>query len=221
MEVARKAKLQFQGLDLSPNHAAFIELGERRNVAYSAAIVCDSQRSFDACREMVDDVIFLPAEKLRKSLSREVWLATRLAIVSEWLDMILSRPASMLAIEGYAYSKGTGAYEIGEVGGYARLLAGRRCTPYRLINPKSVKTYAELKGKEKPIDFCADMYGLCWSEANDGLKTPETAGDLSDATVLANMAFDVWRAESGQTLVRLRKPIPDLVKNQPTLIGAK
>ncbi len=88
--------------------------------------------------------------------------------------------ATMITIEGYAYSKGDRAHAKGELGGVLRLMFYENNYRWKDINPSHVKQFATGKGNASKEDMAVDIYAL-WGQRFG-------SNDEADAYALAQVA---------------------------------
>lgn len=87
---------------------------------------------------------------------------------------------SLIVIEGYAYAKGQGAHQIGELGGALRLIMHMNDLHYVEVAPTKLKKFVTGKGNAKKEIVMVELY------KRFGVEVPTT--DEADATGLALMA---------------------------------
>lgn len=175
----------FQGWDVALNHTAVVEIDEAGELLFFAFTTDKVTIGEDH-----EEATLYHVSKHRSALSKKAFNAHRLGFFSSWIDPIIDRKPTAVAIEGYT-QRGHNQYSIGEFGGALRSKLIENVIPYMTVAPRSIKTYAGISGKEKPIAFCWEEYGTDWEFYNSGLKA-DSAGDLSDAHVLAHMTLDAY-----------------------------
>lgn len=183
------------GWDLSLNHSGFVEVDEETGEVVWFTLITE----YPKVAAMIDEATYYDAEKHRARMSTQDFKLHRMAFFGEFLrNEVLSRNPQCAAVENYSFgSRSNSKYEIGEIGGIARdnLIAAR--IPFRLWGPLQLKQFAGIKKSEKPIAFCKNVWHNDWAYLNLGLKTPQAAGDVADANVLAMMALAEYRYKNG------------------------
>jgi len=174
-----------------------VEIAESGEVT-SFAFVTDRAK---IGKEHGESVLF-PASSLRSKMKKQEFQAYRLNFFLWWASNVVSsnNTPALTAIEGYAYGKGNNAYHIGEFGGVLRSILFKSNSPYIAPTPRALKTRANLKGKEKPVSFCAKEFGVDWTKYNSGQKA-DSAGDLADAHVLAQIALEFERGDNEKNYI--------------------
>jgi len=175
--------LRFQGFDIALNHSAVVEIDEFGAVQFFAF----TTDKVTIAKDHEQATLYHVTQKRKELKPKRLLTADRLNFFREWISPIVSRKASLAAIESYAYGKKNNAYEIGEFGGCLRSKLQKFSVPYMTVVPLNIKKFAGIDKSEKPIAFCWEEYGEDWEFFNSGLKA-DTAGDLADAHVLAHMA---------------------------------
>jgi Holliday junction resolvasome RuvABC endonuclease subunit len=183
-----------QGWDLSLNHAGFAELDEDGHLAWYQYVTdkATQVKGKLGIRMKVEKV----ADKQTFNVTRLRWWADRFA------DVLLLRRPSHVAIEDYApAAQSNSSYQIGELGGQARL-AVMECggpTLLRLHDPMSVKMYIAHNGLAKPEELAAAVFSR-WPETEKAWgKLPKDAIlDLCVAFGLSRMLFDEVAIRAGR-----------------------
>lgn len=175
------------GFDLSLNHGAGVLLVENQFEAcrYYTNVAGSAVRGSDGTRL-----------KLLKTKDKQALAMDRLVQVEAWFkdSLDLFRP-DIVAIEDYAYAAASGAHQIGEVGGVARLACWRAGVRYRLFDPLSLKMFVahDATAQKDQIERAVlDRWGHDFSRVNapsvKGKKAKRVSSeDLSDAYGLAVM----------------------------------
>ena len=182
----------YQGLDMSPNHWAIVELDEDGGMT-SFVYLTDNKAS--AQKAPRGQSIYRPRPRVKKDdpdWNCHRFNFERLDANERFLSGLFDRTMpTMIALEDYAQSKERGAHLLGEHQGPIRLAAWRRGIELGLYAPNEVKMYAAHDGtasKEDVIEAVAERWGVDFSKFDDGSKV-QTAGDLADAYVLARLAL--------------------------------
>lgn len=168
------------GIDLSLNHAAFVELIDD---SIRAFLVVTSTKSIAA---QTDGTILISADAPTKddhAVARLGWWRTNLPLILANFD------PERIAFEDYAYSAKHSAHQIGEVGGLLRLALLDYGRPWRRYAPDHIKLFAAHNAKAEKvhmIDACRERWGVDWAFLiPPGTKREEAAGDAADATAIA------------------------------------
>ncbi len=108
-----------------------------------------------------------------KSVSRLMWFKRAL------LNEIEEFNPHFIVLEGYAYAKGQGAHQIGELGGVLRLTLHELDIRYTEVAPAKLKKFITGKGNAKKEIVMVELY------KRFAVDVPTT--DEADASVLAIM----------------------------------
>jgi len=177
--------MKFEGWDLALNHSGFVVINKQGKL---------DSFSFTTTIKKVAEAWGGDLMPEGACKSKEHFNARRLGFLSGVFDPRSDCPAdTYVAIEDYAYgAKTNSAYQIGEVGGAARVQLMSWSVPFKAWKPTEVKKFATGRGrcvsKADMIDVCREEFGKDWAKYDCGLKSSETAGDLADAHILAHMA---------------------------------
>lgn len=110
----------------------------------------------------------------------------RLYAIREYVHAF-AKQADVIVIEGYSFSsKGTGIYQVAEVGGVLRLMLWELCVPYVEVPPASLKRFATGRGnapKEALLVQCVRRLNL-----------DPVDSDQSDAAWLRAMGLAAYNA---------------------------
>lgn len=135
------------GIDLALNHTGFVELDETGHMSWYKFVSNVAKHAKDDPKHGV----LMPWDK-KAAGDREQLNAKRLAWWQLYLTEVLhSRKPTHVGIEDYAIqAESNSAYQIGEVGGMARLAAFEVGANVRLIDPVTVKMFAAHNGTAAP-----------------------------------------------------------------------
>ena len=184
------------GMDLSLGHAGFVELDPRGALvwyAYVSNTASGASRGANGHR--------MPTSK---SKDRQVAHMARLVWWESFLDKEILRPRSPMyvGLEDYAYrAESNSAYQIGELGGMARILSWFRGAQLRLHDPLSMKMFATGSGNAEKDEVCAsvrDQWGVDFARFNASEKNHDVEYDLADAYVAARMVWTEVELRAGR-----------------------
>lgn len=216
------------GIDLSLNHAGLTLLDERGRVTWHT-VVTDSKGV--AARAPVQ--LFWPgslsSDPEQADLDRLLWWERTLRVVIESL-----RPTHV-GLEGYAFlAKGNSHYQIGELGGVARLAALRSGACLRLHDPMSVKLFGAGSGSATGADVAdavarevGPIFAACNPPAKAGKKLNRLAEeDLAAAYVVARMVWTEIEVRAGRLPLealadKQRQVFLRVTKSQPINVLAR
>lgn len=204
-----------QGWDVSPNHAACVELeaSESDFVAYALNPPPTRMRWWGFATQAKKTVhryghrgVYLPdlpkAGKHTKSVDHLVRLS---ATFDEWARRLAATKAARghavyAAIEDYAIAADQGAHYAGEIGGVARLALCKHAVPFQLLPIKGTKKAIAGRGDaEKPeVARAVAALGI---EFPDDLDA-QTLEDLHDAASVAQAMMLLLAARARVTLPR-------------------
>ncbi len=168
-----------QGWDVSPNHAACVEL------EWDGAFV-PRLRWWAVATQAITTVqahgqcTYLP--DLAK-VSKHLKAADRLARLAPCFDAWAARKPDFAVIEDYALGVARGAHYTGEVGGVARGSLLRFDVPWRLLPIKGVKKAVAGRGDadKTDVELAVARFGFVF----DGKLDVQSAEDLHDAASMA------------------------------------
>jgi len=184
-------KLTVHGWDLGLNHCGFVQLnsdGELDNFWYITSRVGSANRSQKHGKRL----------EVLKTKDKYIVNVAKLEFIQKFLvKNVIKENPSYVGIENYAYNAKQASYQLGEVGGIARLLLWRSGIPYRLHDPISVKMFATHDGtcqKDLVERFVLKRWGVDFSNYNqpaskNGNQDRTTSEDLCDAYSIAKL---VW-----------------------------
>lgn len=182
------------GVDLSLAHAGFAYLDDLGKLEYWLAVtnkVSEAKAS--------KQIIHFPAIKMDDRT------AASLGRLGRWEDFFVMQlsMAKYVAIEDYALrAASNSSYQIGELGGLARLHFLGRGVKLRLHDPLTVKMFVVHDGAAKPEDTLSATYER-WPETKEawGHLPVSVALDLAPAFGLAKMAWTEVQLRSGKLLL--------------------
>lgn len=200
------------GLDIALNHSAAVVVRGFDPIAH--AFMTDAIKVAEAWPEHATLYRLPKGESARSPVA--IW--ARLEAFHLWAcsmeRLARSLEVRRVGVENYAFSKSFNAYQIGEFGGVLReafMDAGWSQPRFELVDPGDVKVRAGLarRSKDKPIAFCRDIWGADWLPYNAGFAA-ETAGDLSDAHVVAVITgepvrINLTKGKAPKRIARRRK----------------
>jgi Holliday junction resolvasome RuvABC endonuclease subunit len=182
------------GVDLSLNHSGFVQLNAATGVMEWWYAVSDT-KSHSANR---DNVAFMPYKKAGNdreqiNLRRLAWWNGELPRIMGWVQ------PTHVGIEDYAIrAESVAAYQIGEVGGVARLAALAVGAKIRLHDPLTVKMFTAHMGNAQPITVAIAVRER-WPETEVWASLPEIVMvDLCCAYALARMTYVETKLRSGE-----------------------
>lgn len=204
-----------QGWDVSPNHAACVELeaSESDFVAYAPNPPATRMRWWSFASQTWKSVhryghrgVYLPdlpkVGKHVKSIDHIVRLSSTF---DEWSRRLASTKSARghavyAAIEDYAVAADQGAHYIGEIGGVARLALCKAGVPFQLLPIKGTKKAVAGNGNAEKTDVAKAVVGL-------GIEFPDdldeqTLEDLHDAASIAQTMMLLLAARARVTLPR-------------------
>lgn len=187
--------IRVHGYDLSTNHAAIVQLddGVRTNFWYITDLMGSAARSKAHGTRL----------KLSKSNDKHQLGVERLVSLGQYIDKTLRFRPDYVGIEGYAYGAKGHEYQLGEVGGLARLMCYLHGTKLRIHDPTAPKMFVAHDGicdKEVMHEAARQRWDLDFTEYDQPLAKPnkrvpnpkqniQTSGDLIDAYA---MAWLIW-----------------------------
>lgn len=173
------------GIDLSLNHAAFVQLDDGQLSKY--LVITDTKsilKTAPECTMFLD----VSGDGDAKSLNRLSWWLANIHPILNSFD-----PIDYVAIEDYAYSAKQGAHQIGEVGGLLRLALWDLNLSWRKYTPGQIKLYTAHKGraeKDEMVKAVKDRWNMDFSFLRPGAtKLWTSAEDAADAYSAAHL---VW-----------------------------
>lgn len=175
------------GIDLALNHSGFVELDEVMGQMTWWHFVSDTPSH----TRRQPHGSFMPHKKDKHKTDREQINAERLAWWQIQLSWILhSRTPKYVGIEDYAIqAQSNSAYQIGEVGGVARLCSMEVGAKMRLIDPMTVKMFSAHMGNAEP-ETVAEEVRTRWPETRVWNDLPDVPRiDLACAYVVARMVY--------------------------------
>jgi Holliday junction resolvasome RuvABC endonuclease subunit len=185
------------GIDLALNHSGFVELDSIMGQMTWWHFVSDTPSHSKGVRPAM--AAHMPHKKSGKDSDREKVNAERLAWWQLHLAWILhSRTPKYVGIEDYAIqAQSNSSYQIGEVGGVARLAALEVGASLRLIDPMTVKMFSAHMGNAEP-ETVAEEVRTRWPETHvwDGLADLPRI-DLACAYVVARMVYVETKLRDG------------------------
>ncbi len=197
-----KANVIVQGMDVSLNHGAVVQLcnGELDDFWYYTDLAGSAARS-------KQHGFRLEVPTKAKQPDPQIRSAIRLDWVSLWLDRIaLAQRPDLAGLEDYALGIDHGAHYIGEVGGQAKRLLWLRGVRYRLYDPKTVKMFVTHDGTAQKdlIEECVEnRWGVDFSDYNPKKgENRQTSEDLADAYAMAKIVWIEYQLRKG--LIRLK-----------------
>ena len=188
------------GIDLSLNHSGFVELDEVIGTMCWWHFVSDTAGHTKRQR----NCSFMPHKKEKGKTDREQINAERLAWWQIQLAWILhTRSPKYVGIEDYAIqAQSNSAYQIGELGGVARLSAIEVGAHLRLIDPMTVKMFSAHMGNAEP-ETVAQEVRTRWPETQIWDSLPDLPRiDLACAYVVARMVFVETKLRDGTMLLK-------------------
>lgn len=183
------------GIDLALNHSGFVELDEVMGLMTWWHFVSDTPGH----TKKQPHGSHMPHKKQGKDTDREAVNAARLAWWQLQLSWILhSRSPKYVGVEDYAIqAQSNSAYQIGEVGGVARLAALEVGAKLRLIDPMTVKMFSAHQGNAEP-EVVAEAVRTRWPETQVWNDLPDIVRiDLACAYVVARMVFVETKLRDG------------------------
>lgn len=113
------------------------------------------------------------------------------------------------ALEGYSYGSLTGQFQLGEVGGLARLVLAGSNTPYVVVPPTTLKKYVTGSGNANKIAMALQL--------NKELDITLYDDNEVDALCLAALGAHIWGTDLLQfTRNAERDKLAEDVKSNPT-----
>jgi Holliday junction resolvasome RuvABC endonuclease subunit len=189
------------GIDLALNHSGFVALDDDGAMDWWH-FVSDKPAHAKGLDEDVATTMPYTKEQLKRQGSvddRESINAKRLAWWSDMLPWIVGRVApTHVGLEDYAISAASNsAYQIGEVGGAARLASLKSGAVLRLIDPMTVKMFAAHMGNAEPVTV-AEEVRTRWPETQvwDTLADLPRI-DLACAYAVARMVYVETKLRAG------------------------
>lgn len=187
------------GIDLSLNHAGFVELNSSGRVEWFA-FVSDTRAAADR-----EHGVYLPRSKVD---DRQQAGIERLAWWSRYLRQALDHVAPLVVgIEDYAFlAQSNAAYQLGELGGVARLAALGAGARLRLHEPQTVKMFGTGSGAATGQLVAhavraeiGDLFAACNQPAKPG-KAQNTLPeeDLAAAYVVARLVWTEIELRAGR-----------------------
>jgi len=188
------------GIDLALNHSGFVELDSIMGNMVWWHFVSDTESHSKGIRPA--NAAHMPHKKGKGKAAegdREKVNAERLAWWQLHMAWILhSRTPKYVGIEDYAIqAQSNSSYQIGEVGGVARLAAFEVGASLRLIDPMTVKMFGAHHGLAEP-ETVAEEVRTRWPETQVWDKLPNLPRiDLACAYVVARMVYVETKLRSG------------------------
>lgn len=182
------------GIDLSINHAAFVQL--RGETMDKFTIVTDTKSIVAAGGPgNVRLMVVNETNPEAKECARLSWWQQSLGAI------LANFEADYVAFEDYAYSAKQGAHQIGEVGGLLRLRLWEQGWRFRKYSPGSIKKFAAHKGRAEKDEMVAavrDRWGQDFSFLRPGnTKLWTSAEDAADAFSIAQLLITEIRLRKG------------------------
>lgn len=194
----RGRKTRCLGIDLSLNHAAFVLLEDGELCKY--IVVTDNPSIFKTdptCIYMMDAPGDDPTTKQ----------LNRLCFWGKWITrFVMDLEPDYIAIEDYAFAKGFGAHQLGEVGGILRLSLWFLYLPWRKYTPNQIKLYATGKGKatkHQMIKAVKDKWGVSFKHHTTAKSNAGAEEDLCDAYSIAKLLWDEAQVKNGMNVTEL------------------
>lgn len=175
---------RYLGCDLSLNHGAFVEIDSERQEPRFWFYCSTKKDSKHPCGAAL--------AKLKKEGDLDFHAVSRLAEIRRIAKKAIHTcNPDFIGLEGYAFSLGNRAHQLGELGGVIRLLCWDESIPFRVHDPSTVKLYATGKGNAEKEEMIQAMYEA-WLEVNDlydyRTSLPKTTlEDVADAHAIASM----------------------------------
>ena len=183
------------GIDLALNHSGFVLLDGDGEMTWWYYVSDVSKHVPSGC----DYAALMPHSKGKKGEDRETVNARRLDWWSHQLPFLVTHvQPTHVGIEDYAISaQSNSAYQIGEVGGLARLAALKAGAKVRLHDPMTVKMFGAHAGNAQPETVAAEVRER-WPETQvwDVLADVPRI-DLACAYVVARMVFVETKLRDG------------------------
>lgn len=182
------------GIDLSLAHAGFVYLDDLGKLEYWLAVT-DKASAAKASKQ----ILYFP------TIKTDDRTAASLRRLRRWEDFFVTQlsMAQYVAIEDYALrAASNSSYQIGELGGLARLHFLDQNAKLRLHDPLTVKMFVAHNGSATPDDILSATYER-WPETEEawGNLPPAVALDLAPAFGLAKMAWAEVQLRSGKLLL--------------------
>lgn len=182
--------MRILGIDLSLNHAAFVELAGDGKMSWHS-YVCDKAKDVrkNGCRL----VLTKTKDRQQRNMDRLRWWGVYM------LATLDARSPGYVGVEDYAPSaRSNSTYQIGELGGLVRHSAMSRGALLRFHDPMSVKMYVTHNGLSKPQEV-AEAVLERWPETWHWANLPEGPRlDLCVAYGVARMVLDEIKLRSGE-----------------------
>lgn len=186
--------IRVQGWDLSLNHAAMVELDDAGRVTWFQFVTSMATQANPKLHG-IRLVIPKSDDRHKQQLDRLVWWQAH-------FNAVMERNPTHVAIEDYAYSaQSNSSYQIGELGGAARLAVLSSGARLRLHDPMSVKMYVAHMGNATP-DEMGEKVMERWPATKVWAKlAKEPMLDLVVAYGLAQMCRDEVMIRAGKLRV--------------------
>jgi Holliday junction resolvasome RuvABC endonuclease subunit len=196
---------RYLGIDLSSNHAAFVQLTDDKTKPLRWRFITDTASI--AATAPTNSILM----DLGKTKDPEQKALRRLAWWRENLDKVLDIfEPDYTAIEDYAFARAQGAHQLGEVGGLLRLALWDRKWRWRKYTPGQIKLFAAHTGKaEKDVMVAAvrDRWDQDWSCLRPGeTKLWTSAEDAADAQSAAQLLEIEVRLRKGTCKLEMLHP---------------
>lgn len=196
--------MRFLGIDLSPNHAGFVLLGEDGDEPLDLRYLTNQKGS---ANQAPGQSYYYKVPDRKSEPDTSVKDIRRLYNHMGVLGSIYNDLAPDYAYqEEYAWSGSGRSYQIGELGGVSKLLLFRRDVRFRTLDVSSVKMFAAHTGnadKDLMIESVQDRWGVDFSRYNKPGRAKDfaqTQEDLTDAYVLARVCRTEYLIRSGHLL---------------------
>ena len=188
------------GLDLSMLHAGAILLDVKTGSMLDLKFIVDHPKTV---KRLPDNAIAIKLPKGGRGHDKENRFFKILVEMRRALGILINEwSPSILCIENYAFGASGLVFQIGEVGGAAKIVAHDAGVPMvRLHDPNTVKMFATHNGnadKEMMAERIADRWGLDFSKYNQTPKNETISGDLYDAYALAQLGRLEYLLRAGE-----------------------
>jgi Holliday junction resolvasome RuvABC endonuclease subunit len=186
------------GIDLSLNHSGFVALDDDGGMVWWHFVSDAPKHCLGLLPDNAAPMPFTKAKGKKEAVDREATNARRLAWWSKHLAWVMQIEPGFVGIEDYAISaQSNSAYQIGEIGGIARLAALSAGARLRLHDPMTVKMFGAHLGNAEP-EAVAAAVRYRWPETHvwDALADLPRI-DLACAYVVARMVLVETKLRSG------------------------
>lgn len=178
------------GIDLSPNHGAFVALGIG-GLLVDYCYATDRRKVADKSKSKGT---YLALTKYKGKENAQVRSMVRMEFWDGYLEATIGDLfPSHVGLEDYAYRAAQGAHQIGEVGGIARSMIWRMALKARLHDPQSAKMFVAHKGNADKT-MVANAVRSRWPETEEFDRytvgsDSRTTEDLFDAYAIARLVL--------------------------------